>query len=360
MFFQDETLLLVCGTLSSGGAERILSILSGRFADYFGQVKILMWRKAPVFYPLDRRIEQIVIPEASGTGSVLKQMCWFRHYVKTLHPYGVVSFLAPFNMLSIVSLYKSGIPLLIAERNDPRYDCPNRVWRKIRNFLYGFSRRLCVQTCSNKEYFPAYIRKKTDVIYNPVFLPSSLVGAALSAVKTKTIVSVGRFNPQKNFHLLLDAFSLVVKEFPDYKLIIYGDGELRGELEEHICHLHLETQVELPGVRKDLHCILVNAGLFVMSSDYEGMSNALIEAMCLGLPCISTRVSGATDLIQHGVNGGLVNTGNRDELSKMILYFLHHPLETREMAKKAVRIAEQLDTDYIVDEWIEFIRKGCQ
>lgn len=359
MCLSDKTLLLVCGTMASGGAERILSVLSGQFADYFSDVKIVMWRKAAVFYPLDKRIELIVIPESSGKDQLLQQMSWFRGYVKKLQPYCVLSFLAPFNMLTVLSLWKCGIPLLVAERNDPRHDCPNGIWRKMRDFFYGLSTRLCVQTQANKDYFPAYVRKKTDVIYNPVFLPSSLIGKALKVPKEKIIVSVGRLNPQKNYKLLLEAFGEVVGIFPDYKLIVYGDGELREELEDHIRRLNLESKVELAGVRKEVHPLLLGAQLFVMSSDYEGMSNALIEAMCLGLPCISTRVSGATDLIRDGINGKLVDTGDREGLAKAIIDSLNHPEATGRMAAEAVNISELLNTNRIVGEWLEFIRKGC-
>lgn len=358
MTLSDKTLFLVCGTLSAGGAERIISVISTHLANYFFKVEVMMWREAPVFYHLDSRIKQTIIPKEANTKVIVKQMFWFRNYVKNSAPCCVISFLAPFNMLTIASLWKSQIPLLIADRNDPRYDCPNMVWRFIRNYLYGLATRLCVQTQHNKNYFSPSIRQKTDIIYNPVFLAPNMIGAALNSHKTKTIVSIGRLNQQKKFELLLKAFAKVVKTFPDHRLIIYGEGELRAKLEQKIEILGLKGLVKLPGTKKNIHQLLLNAELFVMSSDYEGMSNALIEAMCLGLSCISTKVSGATDFIQNGINGGLIEVGDEKALTDQMIYFLSNQEKSRKMAKEAIKIRQDLEMNCIINQWLQSIQKA--
>lgn len=358
MILSNKSLWIICGTLEAGGAERIISILSSFFVNRFNCVKILTWREAPLFYEFDERVEIISIPSLSKKESLLGKMLWFRRYVRQNKPDVLLSFLAPFNMLTLMSLVGSGQTVLIADRNDPVHDCPNYIWRKIRNMLYRMADGVAVQTLNNKNYFSSRIRKKTEIIYNPVFLPSQLIGQALDAPKLKTIVSVGRLEKQKNQELLLDAFAIVHKYNPSYQLIIYGEGELREILEKKVDSLGLKEVVKLPGAVTDLHRKILNADVFVMSSDYEGMSNALIEAMCLGLPCISTKVSGAVDLIQENKNGILVELGDKEGLAKAILNLIEDKSKAEQLAREGVKLAEELQIGFIVDKWIEFLGKG--
>lgn len=355
-----KPLILVCGTLTAGGAERVLSVLSQYLLNYFSKVEIILWRKAPQFYQIDERICVITIPDLTQSKNIVTHCYWFRKYVKQLNPYGVVSFLAPFNILTIMSLWGCHIPVLIADRNDPRYDCPNIFWRWLRDTLYRYADRLCVQTQANKEYFAECIRVKTDIIYNPAFLNRDLIGLALKSSKQNTIVSVGRLIGQKNFFLLLEAFAEVCTVFPEYRLIIYGEGILRKELEDKIEQLNLVGKVDLPGNQKNIHELLLSADLFVMSSDFEGMPNALIEAMCLGLPCISTKVSGAVDLIQDKVNGYLVNRGDCNALITAMSELIIHKEKKHMIAEQAARIVEILNIDIVVKQWLEFINKGVE
>ena len=187
----NHTLLIVGGTLQQGGAERIISVLSEKFLEYFAEVKIALWREAPVFYTVTEKIEIVSVPKWSGEKSVMRQMVWFRKYVKRLKPDAVLSFLAPFNMLSLVSLAGTGIPVYIASRSDPHYDAPNRWWRWVRDGIYHLADGISVQSDGNKEYFSKYLRKKVSVIYNPVFIRSELVGKALETPKELVIVKQG-------------------------------------------------------------------------------------------------------------------------------------------------------------------------
>ena len=120
---------------------------------------------------------------------------------------------------------------------------------------------------------------------------------------------------QKNQLLLLKAFKRVVSIRPEYTLTIYGEGPERSLLEKYILDNNMTNVVNLPGSVKNVYDKIADAEIFVMSSNFEGMPNALIEAMCLGLACVSTKVSGATDLIKDGVNGDLVDIGNEQSLS---------------------------------------------
>lgn len=354
------TLVIVCGSLSQGGAERIISVLVDKWIKYFESVEIVTWVEAPIFYHFDSNIKITSIPIESSTTSRFSQLFWFRKYIKKRDPYAVLSFLAPFNMLTLLGLLGTHYRILIAERSDPAHDCPNEFWRKVRNSFYFLADGLCVQTENSRQYFSFSIRKKTEVIFNPSFITQEMIGKALHASKQKLIVSVGRLSKAKNQKLLLEAFRRVHDCKPDYKLVIYGEGEERCALEEQIKELSLENVVQLPGSRKNVHSLILHAELFVMSSKYEGMPNALIEAMCLGLPCISTRVSGATELIYHSINGMLVTNNDCDALTNAMLYMLNNREEANTMAVEATKVAQKLDMNTIVQQWVNFIIQGVE
>lgn len=351
-----HTLLLVGGTLQQGGAERIISVLSKEFLKYFVEVKIILWREAQPFYRIDEKIEVISIPKWSGKNNLIRQMLWFRKYVKQLKPDTVISFLAPFNMLSLVSLVGTGIPVYIASRSDPYYDAPNRWWRWVRDGIYHLADGISVQSEGNKEYFSKSLQKKVSVIYNPVFVKSELIGKALVTPKLPVIVSVGRLSRVKNQELLLEVFQEIHHNYPDYRLVIYGEGDYREVLDKKIRDLQLETCVSLPGAYTDVLSRILPAEIFVMTSDYEGMSNALIEAMALGIPVISTRVSGAVDIIRNGENGKLVNVRDRDGLKTALVEWLEQKEIAQACAREGVKLVDRLQLEVIIRDWLKFIK----
>ena len=298
----------------------------------------------------------VSVPKWSGEKSVMRQMVWFRKYVKRLKPDAVLSFLAPFNMLSLVSLAGTGIPVYIASRSDPHYDAPNRWWRWVRDGIYHLADGISVQSDGNKEYFSKYLRKKVSVIYNPVFIRSDLVGKALETPKELVIVSVGRLNRVKNQVLLLEVFQEIHRLYPDYRLVIYGEGDYREVLERKIRDLQLGACVSLPGACADVLTRILPAEIFVMTSDYEGMSNALIEAMVLGLPVISTRVSGAVDIIRDGENGRLVDVRDAEGVKAALIEWLEHKEKAQACAREGIKLADRLQLKIIVQEWLRFMK----
>ena len=213
---------------------------------------------------------------------------------------------------------------------------------------------IVIKNTRNKLYFNKSIQKKSVVIYNPVEM-DDYKGKALMTSKKKRIVTIGRTIPQKNQRILIEAFSGVKKKYNDYTLTIYGKGSLREQLKDYAIELGVGDSVELPGAVQNVHDLILDAEVFVLCSNYEGMPNALIEAMVLGLPVISTKVSGATDLVIDGKNGLLVNVGSAAEIEKAILSFLENDDLRNSCAEAAVKIADELKIDTIVDQWLAFL-----
>lgn len=341
-------------SLDDGGAQRVISILASRMVQKGMDVEIVTYLDAPVLYPIHSEVKITCVQKETEKKSLISNLLWLRSYFKE-NAEIVLSFLAPFNMIALVATMGLRVPIVVADRNDPAKVPGNKVIRIARDILYVFADQVVVQTEANKAYFKV-LSKKTTVIYNPVDL-KEYTGLALKSEKDKIIVSAGRLMPQKNQKMLIDAFSAIMKKFPEYQLVIYGEGNYREELESYVKALKLEERIFMPGSVTDLYDKMKSAELFVLSSDYEGMPNALIEAMCMGLPVISTKVSGATDLINHGKNGLLTEVGDKKEMENAMEQMLSDENLREQMAIEAVQLAEMLRTDEILKQWQEIIRR---
>ncbi|MBQ8857251.1 MAG: glycosyltransferase family 4 protein [Lachnospiraceae bacterium] len=343
------------GTLCNGGAERVVSILAGHMAKQGMDVEILTYYDRPVSYELDSRVKLTAVETMTGSGNKVKNLLAIRKYFKR-NVRIVISFLAPFNMMAIAANLGNGVPMIVADRNDPTKVPSNAAVRKVRDVLYRFATGVVVQTQKNKAYFCQAVQKKSKVIYNPIDL-KDYAAIALHTEKEKKIVTAGRLMPQKNQKMMIRSFASVHEKHPDYQLVIYGEGPSRDELEALVKELGLVKCVLLPGNISDIHEHIKNAEIFVLSSDYEGMPNALIEAMCLGLPSISTKVSGATDLIKDHENGLLTELNNQEQLEKAMLELIENKELADKLAKNAAKLNEELEVSKIMQQWIDFIKE---
>lgn len=343
------------GALREGGAERVVSLLTDKLVETNKNIEIICYYDYEVFYKINPKVRITFIQRETGTKNILTNVLWLRKYVKK-NVSTIVSFLAPFNMVALVATIGIKKKIIVADRNDPRYIPSNLIIRKLRDFLYNFADAVVVQTTNNKEYFSRRIQEKIAVIHNPVDMGEKR-GMALQTPKKKRIVSVGRLMPQKNQKMLLQAFAIVSQDFPEYELTIYGEGDYRTELEKEIKTLGLETKVMLPGKEKNVFDKIANAELFVLSSDYEGMPNALIEAMCLGLPVVSTAVSGTSDLIEGDVNGIIVEIGNKEQLIYAMKELIADEEKRAIFAKNAIAINDKLQSEFVSRQWEVLIRE---
>ncbi len=349
----EKRIVFFNGTLMQGGAERVISILSRRMCEQHYQVEILLYRDSEIFYDIAPQVQIVFVERETNSRNLFRNILWIRQYFKR-NADVIISFLAPFNILSLVAHLGLKSKIVVADRNDPKYIPAQLLIRKLRNILYCVADGIVLQTTQNQNYFSKIVRKKSIVIKNPIDLADK-AGLALRTAKKHRIVSIGRLMPQKNQEMLIEAFSMLTDEFPDYTLTIYGEGPNRIQLEEKIHTLKLESRVYLPGSVKNVYEKIADSELFVLTSNYEGMPNALIEAMCLGLPSISTRVSGADDLIEDGTNGELVDVGDAHGLANIMCKLLRNERLRRQYAEMAVRLNEQLEIDKIIQEWMGFI-----
>lgn len=223
----------------------------------------------------------------------------------------------------------------------------------LRNFVYKRCEGLVYQTSGAKDYFSNIVKCKSTIICNPI---TSTLPKRYEGKRDHRIVNFCRIEPQKNLKLAIDAFNLIRNEFPDYTLEFYGDGSQRPELEKYVGNLQLGNRVIFHGYSPSIHKEIIKASLFVSASDYEGISNSMLEAMAIGLPTICTDCppGGAKSVISNGINGVLVPVGDTEKLADAMRMVLKNEPMQIDMSKKASLLSESLKPSVIAKEWLNF------
>lgn len=349
-------LIVSIATLGTGGAERVLSVLSTPLANNFKEVKYVLWEGGEPFYPIDPRVRIASLPELSGKKGRSKQMGVFRRLIKQERPDLVLSFLTPYNILVLLSTLGINQKIVVAERTDPnRLLAGGKVGLLLRDMLYRRASGILTQTEYAKSVYDRKFAGKTTVIYNPVTMDKEQVGMALTTKKEDMFVTAGRLERVKNHAMMIEAFVMFHEEHPEYKLKIYGEGPLREELQQKIDSFNMQNTIILAGRTNELWENIACARGFLLTSEYEGMSNALIEAMCLGLPVISTKVAGATDLVRDGDNGFLVEKNDKNSMYKCMSCLTENPILCEQMGNNATKTIEILQENRICAQWIDYL-----
>lgn len=357
---KKKKIMFFIPSLGSGGAERVVSILSNKFVERGHEVYVTMLTHYKCQYSLSKKVNIITLNcdhdlELSVVKRYLSRMKKIRNAVKQIAPNIIISFMSETNIDVCLALQSVNIPIIVSERNDPAIDPNNLIKKIMRRILYTKPKGFVFQTPDAKAYFSKRVQNKSCIILNPI--NSKLPSLTSEKERDKRVVAVGRLNPQKNFKLLIDAFCLFYELHNDYILEIYGEGEMEKDLSVYINEKQMNDVIKLKGFCRDVHERIVSASMFVLSSVFEGMPNALIEAMAIGLPCISTNCpcGGPKMLINHKVNGLLVPIGDCNELENAMRYVAENPIQATKMACNAVKVKELVDVEKITNNWLEFI-----
>lgn len=243
-----------------------------------------------------------------------------------------------------------------SERNDPRKE-PVENWKKnVRNFCYNRADILVCQTPMAVELLQNLYRIKTKTIIIPNPLTPNL--PVWKGEDSKEIMTAARLTEQKNLPMMIDAFEMLHKDYPEFHLTIYGEGELRDYLTNYIANKGLTEFVSLPGFAKDVHAIMANAYMYVSSSDYEGISNSMLESLGIGLPCVCTDcpVGGAAFAIESGTSGILVKVGDTDGLYQGMKRLIKDKELAKRMSMASRSINEEFSLEKITEKWVELTK----
>lgn len=345
-------LTFVSSTLHAGGAERVISLLANSFCQKGYEVEIVCINKHLVFYPIDEKVKVWFAEDEVKSLSILKKVLWLRNHIKNDRPDVVIAFMLEVYCVTLASLIGVSVPVISSERIDPHFF--GRAKGLLRWLLLRRTTHLVVQTVRIKDFYSAKLQSRTTIIPNPV---TDKVFSLTPTLKQKRIIAVGRLAYQKNYPMMFRAFAKVHHDFPDWQLVVYGNGPQKDEIRGVIERLGMEGHIILAGKSDHVVEEMNKSSLFVMSSGYEGMSNALLEAVCVGLPVISTDVSGARDLITEGVNGYIVPVGNERALTLALSSMLSSPEKMDEMGRQSKALAPRFREEQIVGQWEELIKK---
>ena len=242
--------------------------------------------------------------------------------------------------------------VVISERNDPSQYPESHTYRKFRDFCFRFADVCVFQTDDARAYFSTSIQKKGVVIPNPI---NDDIPEFDAVQREKVVMSTGRLKAQKNFPMLIRAFAEFSKQFPEYRLKIYGDGELLDELKQLADSLDIINKVDFEGFNDDIYPLMASASIFVMSSNYEGISNAMLEALAIGVPTICTDcpAGGARQMIEDGINGLLVPVGDVKALQEAMQRVASDEGFAATLGQNGKLIRKKYPLDRIASMWIE-------
>lgn len=352
-----KTLMFYINSLHRGGAQRVMTELAGRFAAEGFRVLLVTSFLGDNEYPVPAGVERISIEQRELRQSRLKKNASrikaLRKLIRQYKPDALLSFMAEPNFRAVLASFALPVKLIVSVRNDPEKEYAGKLGRFVGKVLMPMADGCVFQTEQAKAWFPEKLQRRSTVIMNQVdekFFRTAYKG------ERRDIVTVGRLDPQKNHAMLIRAFARMADSIPD-DLRIYGEGELENELRSLSASLGMEKRVRLMGLSSNVAEDIKDARLFVLPSDYEGMPNALLEAMALGLPCISTDCpcGGPATVIRSGENGLLVPVGDEQALAEAMLKLIRDDGFAARLGRNAGISAQRFLPEAVFSDWKSYM-----
>lgn len=344
--------------LGGGGAERVITNLANMLAEDNYDVTMITSYEEEREYILTRNVRRLSLEDRDRQRSRiirnLSRIFKLRKICKEEKPDILISFMEEPNFRAILATRGLPVKTLVSVRNDPNKEYAGKIGRFVGEVLLPMADGCVFQTSDAQKWFPERLQKKSRIIYNAV--KEEFYQVERTPVRGE-IVTCGRLTEQKNHRLLIDAFAEVQKIHPYATLKIYGEGALREKLQNQIDSLNLNEKVFLMGATNDVAKVLQTADLFVLSSDYEGMPNALMEAMAAGVPCISTDCpcGGPRELFGEDASDKLVPCNDSAQLAEAICC-VFDGAEHNVVEKKH---AEAFRPDRVNTMWEKYIMEIC-
>ncbi len=348
--------------MSSGGAERVASTLSNAWTARGDQVTLIptFSGRGGCFYELSPAVRLVYLADLVSSRirtwtNQVERLRALRRFILAERPDVIVSFLSNVNVAAVIAAFGLGIPVIICERVDPFAMPISRGLRLACRFSYPLATVLMVQTQAVATKFAAsgWSLKRLRVIPNPVSEQMLDIQRRIGDSTTKRLLSIGRLEEQKQFDILIRVFARLAQHYADWSLRIIGEGSLRTALQQQITELGLDARVELTGQSAMIGEELAMADIFALTSSYEGFPNALLEAMTVGLPCISFDCpSGPREISLDGQVALLVPL-NDEQALELALERLMLDAELRQtLGRQAcVSVIERFSLDKILEQW---------
>lgn len=355
-----KKIVLIHSAIKVGGAEKMIVYLTNLLAEKYSVFLLLLDNGKPAYQINDK----VKIFSLCGLFQATQECGSKIEYIRRIHdvisaikkkakeinPDMIIVFDDRITWISWLAFASQNFYKVYSQRNDP-YD-KSKIKNLVFSYIYKHADGVVFQLNEVMDFYHCN-GEKYKVIYNPLTISRK----KYSYHSAKKILAAGRFQDRKRFDLLIEAFNLLHKEYPDFELYIYGDGEERVHLQGLIEKYELDDYVKMPGMIPNVIENNADALLFVLPSDSEGMPNALIEAMATGIPCVATDCSpgGARMLMNGGENGILVPKNDCVALKNAMKEYIEFPEERARKAENAYKFLERMLSERIDEEWLTYI-----
>ncbi len=339
--------------LSDGGAERVASIISNYLVNHDCFVLFIAVYSDKKEYFLDEKIKYVYI-DTKSKNTMFKLIERNKAIYKHLKDNNINIAISFLKNEIVYSLHKK-IKIIYSLRNNPENEVKGLIKTKLRKYVYRKAKHIVFQTPGAMNYYNKdKILNKSSIIVNPIDtnnLPK------WNGNNSKTFITACRLTKQKNLPFLIQSFVLFHQKHQDYLLEIYGDGEEYDMLKKLINQLNAETFIFLLGHKKEIHYIMQKSFCFVLVSDYEGLSNSMLEALTIGMPCICTDCppGGAKMFITDNKNGFLINVRDQDKLVEKMEYLVNNNDKLDIISNHARAIQSQVKIEKVCQQWYELL-----
>ena len=355
-------IVFVIADLGMGGAQRVISLLATRLsaqADTRVDIVSMGADAGNGFFsiPPDVKIHSVgAAGRSQGAWSAIQanvqRVVRLRAVLRGLAPDVVISFQTETNCTTLLAMTGVGVPIIISERSDPYVHPQAPVWRVIRRLVYPLAQVVVLQTAHAARFFQGFV-KNSVVIFNPVAVDADMSAAAPIG---PYILGVGRLSAEKGFDVLIAAHALALKNCPDLKLVLVGDGPQKQALRAQVDILGTADHVVFAGSQDKLAGYYRAATMFVLPSQFEGLPNALLEAMAYGVAVISTPLfAAAPEIITHGYDGLIAEDGGAQAVAVQITHIYENDAVAHELRKNAVVSAQRFEGGTICAAWLRLI-----
>ncbi|MGW8115522.1 glycosyltransferase [Caproicibacterium sp. NSD3] len=358
-----KRLMFYIGSMQMGGANRVMANLTKYFVNK--DVKVTLINDVipcnKKEYAVDRKVHRVYL-QNNIKNKLLKNiimMFKLRKLIWEDNPDAVISFMGPPNYRLLLSTIGMKTKKIVSVRNDPYKEYGNGIKKYVSRIVFSLSDGCIFQTNDAAMYFSDKLRERSKIIFNPV---ATKFYNQERKLENKEIAVVGRLVAQKNPELALRAFALICNKYPEYTLSFYGEGELKNHLYHLANELKVQDKVFLRGTVNDIEIRLSSVAVYILSSDYEGMPNALMEAMAVGIPIIATDCpcGGPRILLENKNQGLLVPCNNVKSMSLALEKILSDDLLRTTMRSESRKRAEQFYPDKVYRQWESYIDELLQ
>lgn len=350
-----KRITLFISSLSNGGAERVTCNLANFLFTHGYEVDVITLSNKNDTYKLNKGVRRVnLLDEGEQRGklyNIITERKRLKRYIKANKDIICYITMLPINSFMLTRLRrKIRGKIIVSDRVNPA--SYSRIYSSMMRYAAKKSDGFVVQTREIREWYKN--------IKNVAIIPNAInkdIDLSRSKIIDKKFVAVGRLSRQKNYPMLIRAFSMFNREHPDYRLEIYGDGADKESLESIVVEEDLVKKVIFKGYVRDVSKHISNATGFLMASNYEGMSNALIEAMCIGIPCVATDCDGggAREIITNMDNGILVKKNDVVGMFKGMMTIVEDKNMNTKISNNAVKLKDRLMPERIYGEWQRYI-----